>query len=148
MRIQDRLLAGSEATPGGCWEWRGAKTTTGYGKIFFNCKARSAHRVSWEAFRGAIPDGMCVLHSCDNRICISPTHLFLGTNKDNQDDMYRKGRGRKASGEAHGRAKLTREQVIAIRGDPRPNRTIARDYGISHTVAKRIKLRQLWRHLP
>ena len=80
----------------GCWEWTGV-TRNGYGAISaggHDGPMLYAHRVIWEQNQGAIPTGMCVLHHCDNRRCIRPDHLFLGTKADNSLDMKLKGRGR------------------------------------------------------
>ncbi len=83
----------------GCWEWNGVLNQGGYGRIFINGKGQMAHRVSYQLVCGPIPDGMLVLHKCDNPCCIRPEHLFLGTHQDNSDDMIRKGRGRWATSE-------------------------------------------------
>ena len=77
---------------GDCWLWTGAKTGRGYGHILINGNSISAHRYSWEIHYGKIPENMCILHRCDNPICIKPEHLFLGTQTDNIADMDRKGR--------------------------------------------------------
>ena len=74
-----------------CWLWRGARRD-GYGMFWFKGKIVSAHRVSWELRFGGIPVGMQVLHKCDNRLCIKPEHLFLGTQADNLLDAVKKGR--------------------------------------------------------
>lgn len=80
----------------GCWLWMATiQPETGYGAISRPGGVVGAHRLSWELYRGAIPDGLHVLHKCDIRSCVNPDHLFLGTNKDNVDDMLRKGRSRK-----------------------------------------------------
>lgn len=77
----------------GCWEWPGAQGN-GYGMILMpDGRLRGAHRVAWELANGPIPDGLFVLHHCDNRACVRPDHLFLGTQGDNVRDMYAKGRG-------------------------------------------------------
>lgn len=76
----------------GCWEWIGAKRSTGYGQIVKDHRNYLAHRVAWELTNGPIPDGMFVCHHCDNRTCVRPDHLFLGTTTDNMRDMVAKGR--------------------------------------------------------
>ncbi len=82
--------------PDECWEWKAARQAEGYGKMFTTnrCRPERAHRVSWVLHHGPIPDGMFVLHRCDNPPCVNPAHLFLGTNLDNIEDMGRKGRHR------------------------------------------------------
>lgn len=75
-----------------CWLWRGAVDTAGYGDCWFRGRTTGAHRVSWQIFRGEIPDGLFVLHKCDNPICVNPDHLFLGTHSDNMQDASAKGR--------------------------------------------------------
>lgn len=78
-----------------CWEWTGKRSWNGYGRTSINRRQTGAHQMSWEIHNGKIPDGMCVLHKCDNRGCVNPNHLFLGTKKDNTKDMMNKGRGMK-----------------------------------------------------
>lgn len=76
----------------GCWEWTRSCDADGYGHLVHQGSLKGAHRHSYELSRGNIPDGLFVLHECDNRKCINPDHLFLGTNMDNMRDMYAKGR--------------------------------------------------------
>lgn len=86
-----RFYASVEQTPS-CWHWRGGKYRNGYGKISARGACRLAHRVSYELHRGVIPQGLQVLHACDNRRCVNPAHLFLGTQSDNLRDCVAKGR--------------------------------------------------------
>lgn len=76
----------------GCWRWQKAIQPNGYGATTHKDKRISAHRLSYIAFKGDIPEGMCVCHVCDVRDCVNPDHLFLGTNSDNMQDMINKGR--------------------------------------------------------
>ncbi len=82
-----------------CWEWTGG-LTEGYGMIRFNYENFYAHRISWIIENGEIPDNLLILHKCDNRLCVNPKHLFLGTIADNMKDKVKK--GRQARGETHG----------------------------------------------
>lgn len=86
----------------GCWQWTGRIRDGGYGRMKLNGKETRAHRVSWLIHKGDIPNGLCVLHRCDNRLCVNPKHLFLGTRRDNYEDMKKK--GRHSHGETHAAA--------------------------------------------
>lgn len=131
----------------GCWDWQMAKTIQGYGNLGIMQVNWKAHRASYAIFRGPIPDGLQVLHTCDNPSCCNPDHLWLGTNDDNVADKVAKGRQHSPKGEANPRAKITEDDVRAIRADSRYQAVIAAEYGISQTGVGRIKNNLTWRHV-
>jgi hypothetical protein len=134
----------------GCWQWIGGKHSNGYGKILESDRSSSllqAHRVSWAMHHGSIPDGMCVLHKCDNRECVNPDHLWLGTRGDNNTDRHRKGRSKWAKGEESAQAKLSHSDVINIRVLDIPWRSLAGLYGVNRCHIQRIKHKQRWAHI-
>lgn len=137
-------LYGREAPETGCIVFTGTLFDTGYGSICINYRTLSAHRLAWEIENGPIPNGLSVLHRCDNRACINPAHLFLGTQADNMRDMSEKGRS--SRGEKNAKAKLTEAQVRVIREDGRSHRAIAADYGVAKTTVGDIKRGRIWRH--
>lgn len=129
-----------------CWEWTGA-LSRGYGSFSTGSRhTELAHRLSYRAFRGEIPQGACVLHRCDNRRCVNPTHLFLGTYLDNNRDMITKQRDR-CIGERNTNAKLTRDQVDEIRlriASGESHRSIAAGYGIRKDAVSKIATGRTW----
>lgn len=143
-----------EVTEAGCWEWTGPRRARGYGYAPQWTGETVATRLFYKAFKGPIPEGMQVCHSCDNPPCVNPDHLWLGSASENLADAISKGRflhrikATRALGERASRTKLTEAQVIAIRKDPRINRLVARDYGIHRASVSAIKLRKTWGWLP
>jgi len=134
--------------PEACWEWQGAKTPRGYGRMFVTgVRQRQPHRLSWEEANGPIPDGMNVCHKCDNPACIRPSHLFLGTHADNAADRERKGRGNQPKGERVAGAKLNPEKVREIRAllPHQKDTEIAKRYGVSGATIWWIRKGQNWR---
>lgn len=117
---------------------------SGYGQIN-DRGAKYVHRVSYENAKGPVPPGLQVLHHCDNRKCVNPDHLFVGTLKDNMEDMVSKRR------QAHGprcfHARLTVEQVHAIRASDEKQQVIADQYGVTNSLVSLIKARKIWRYV-
>lgn len=151
--IKDKLRRRSELNPEtGCIEWRGA-ITGGYGLLSLRNNGkrttRSAHRLSYEAHIGEIPKGICICHKCDNRKCINPDHLFLGTHLDNAKDREKKGRGNHRVGEEC-TAKLTEEQIILIRQlsiGGVSQKEIALKFGMNASTISYIVNQKTWKHV-
>lgn len=142
VRLEERSIPVTES---GCWLWDGFLDKGGYGHISIKGWPVRAHRASWLAYRGEIPDGLCVLHECDVPSCINPSHLFLGTDEDNMRDRARK--NRVAFGTRSGQSKLKPDQVLAIRASDLSDRELARLYGVSAPSISSIRRRQTWARL-
>lgn len=135
-----------------CWLWVGSMHKLGYGILTRNNKLLKAHRYSWELFRGKIPDNINVLHKCDVRNCVNPSHLFLGTQKDNMRDCVKKGRHKIPPvryGEQNHNSKLKRTEVEQMR-DLRKNsemayKEIAKLFGVSTMTALRAIRGSSWK---
>ena len=129
----------------GCWVWMGTTTVRGYGQIEHKTKKLYAHRASYEAFVGEIPQGMYVCHTCDNVSCVNPNHLFLGTQKQNLQDMAKKGRSTR--GEKNPGAKLTEEQVNQIRTMDGTCSFISKIFNVSSSAISAIKRKERWSYV-
>lgn len=149
---RDRLMARSvKNSETGCWEWSGCRNKAGYGRLSDgHGNTMYAHRQSYEVFKGSIPNGHLVCHTCDNPSCVNPGHLFSGTVQENSDDMVRKGRQNTDGmpGEKHGRATLTnamaRKMAEEIRVTCTPIQDIAKKYGVSNHVAYQLNTGRNW----
>jgi len=138
--------------PDECWPWTGARSHRGYGIFGSNGRNRNAQRTAWELTRGPIPPGegahgTCVCHACDNRACCNPSHLFLGSHRDNMLDASRKGRVAKARGTRNGNAKLTPAIVAEMRARANSGVSYAalgRDYGVTRGIARKAVLGLSW----
>lgn len=135
-----------------CWEWTGG-TSRGYGQIHNNKKKGMmyCHRLSWEIHYGFIPQHLCVLHHCDNPLCVRPTHLFLGTQKDNAIDMVKKGRCPDRKGEKNNSAKLKENNVREIRelftNGNLSQREIGEKFNVCTEIIYRIIHKRSWGHV-
>ena len=141
-----------------CWPWLrtiAAGPSGGYGVFCVGGRNRKAHRVVWEISFGPIPagagaHGTCVCHRCDNRRCVNPSHLFIGTHSDNMRDMFAKGRCLRA-GDAHPAAKVTEKDVLAIRAASATGESqssLAKRYGVTVANISLIRRGVTWSHVP
>lgn len=141
-----------EAT--GCWQWTASCRRGGYGQLGLKGGVFTAHRLSYIVHIGEIPGGMFVCHRCDNRKCLNPAHLFVGTAAENTADMMTKGRfvlGRRYRGEEIRSAKLSEAEVIAIRNKHIPRqytrKQLASEYGVSVATIKNVLCGRCWSHV-
>jgi len=150
VELPQRFWDNVEEVESGCWEWRAGRLKDGYGKAFLGGHWL-AHRLAYTVLVGPIPEGLNVLHHCDNPPCVNPEHLFVGTQSDNMRDCVAKSRMRENSGEANPHAKLTVTQVVEIRARCRPGRgspvnqtRLAEEYGITQAQVSAIVLGKSW----
>ena len=133
-------------SPNGCWDWEGYYTD-GYGTIRYQGKSWLAHRLSYKFFVGDLRE-LQVLHKCDNRKCVNPDHLYLGTNSDNVRDRVSRNREAYRKGEANPRARLSENDVRLIRNAVGlTNQAIANEFGVSYQLISRIRRKECWTHL-
>ena len=151
--------------PDECWEWQYTMFANGYGLFYWEGKNRGAHRAAFELVKGRIPEGHNVLHTCDNRRCVNPSHLYAGTFQDNADDATERERWNPRKGESHpwttnpelvykGKehpfAKLTDEDVLEIRrrySEGALAADVAKDYPVSEGQIMHIVRGLGWQHI-
>ena len=147
-----------------CWLWTASIGSHGYGQLNIEGKPETAHRLSWLIHNGNIPSGLFICHTCDNRRCVNPDHLFLGTQSDNMRDALSKGKSCLAQpnvmvahpekrhwGSKNPRSKLTEEQVKEMRSMYTPGQItmaqIAEKYGVTRHAVGNIVKRRLWKQV-
>lgn len=133
-----------------CWEWISSKTRKGYGIFWYHNIRKTAHRISYELYKGEIPKGLCVCHKCNNSSCVNPAHLYAGTNQDNMNDKVKASRQSHSFGERSGTAKLTEKQVLEIFELIKNNvsfKDIAKKYNIKPTSVSNFNIGIGWKHL-
>ena len=136
-------LAAKTKTQGECEVWQG-DIHKGYGRVQVKGKKWRVHRLTWILERGPIPDGLGVLHTCDNPPCRKLSHLFLGDSLTNNRDRDSKGRGSAGRRERHGHAKLTEAAVKEIRLSDQPARIFAKKFGVTIETVRRARRGNSW----
>ena len=136
--------------PDDCWPWSASTDKNGYGQIGMTRTHRRtlAHRLSWTIANGPIPNGLSVLHRCDNPGCVNPGHLFVGTPFQNTRDCIEKGRFQ--MGETHGNARLNNRavhKIFALRSRGFTQKQIGKSVGCTQSNVSRILLGKMWVHL-
>lgn len=150
MDMMEKLIARVKVDANGCFNWQGSIHRDGYGMTYWPPQKQTmqTHRASYLVFRGAVPKGMFVCHRCDNRRCINPAHLFLGTPKENIEDAFEK--RRLCCGESVNTACLKESDVVEIArlyGTGKTIRELCEIYGIANSSMVRIVNGKNWRHV-
>lgn len=147
-RFWSKVQRGSEHE---CWPWVGHRNRLGYGRFtYVRGMTQQATRIAWLLWHGSLPpNDMFVCHSCDNPPCVNPNHLWLGTCKQNVQDMVQKGRHNPTPkrGEESNKAKLSAAQALEIYNSNEPHKVLAERYGVSATAIYWIKTGKNWSHV-
>ncbi len=147
-RFWQRIKVGSDDE---CWEWQGGRDKRGYGLLNFNTKRFLAHRLAYLLTKGELLADLEIMHTCDNPPCCNVRHLIQATHKENMQDAWAKGIIKPyphPAGQDHNQAKLTDEDVLAIRASKERTISLAKHYGISRMTVYRIRNNLAWKHIP
>ena len=153
---QNLILNNIKLDSKGCWIWQKSFQTGGYGQLYCGGVKYLAHRLSYEIFKGEIPTdesyhGIECCHKCDNRKCVNPDHMFLGTHKENGKDAAKKGKmGPISKGSLHGKSKLMEYQILEIREKHSKGysmKELSKEYKVAYTTIRMIIVRRTWKHV-
>lgn len=151
--LRARFNTGYQVLPNGCWYWLRTPLSSRYGKLLYNSKSHSTHRIAMFLFRGFdLQSRLFICHRCDNPSCVNPDHLFIGTNSDNMRDSWGKGRMNSpyVPGEAHLNAKLTTKNVVFIKKmykKPYTQDQLANKFNVSRRTISFILSGERWKHV-
>lgn len=147
-RVKRRKIALMEIDidkSGSCWEWTGRRNKSGYGLTAIRGGSELAHRAYWQLVVGEVPVGLCLLHSCDNKKCVNPGHLRVGTHAENMAEAKERNRMRGLKGDKNHKAKITYEIADEIRKDvSSSNVSLGLKYGVSEVVISNVRLGKSW----
>ena len=150
--LPERLMRYIAPCPmSGCWLWTGSVCRGGYGRAYYKKgKVRNVHRIVWMLLYGEIPSHVHVCHKCDNRLCVNPGHLWIGSQTDNNQDCVKKGRHRSPKGSEREWAVLDEEKVAYIRAQPRRRGLLydlAEQFGVKHSTIHGARSKRIWKHV-
>jgi hypothetical protein len=131
----------------GCWIWQGMQSHDGYGRVRYKCRKIRAHRAVMLVKQGFLTPGKIVCHTCDERLCVNPDHLYEGSQADNMRDAACRRSIDRRRGEDHQLAKLMEADVFRIRRSKETTRALGKRYGVGKSTIQQIKAGETWKHL-
>lgn len=146
-QIARRLAAKTSQGPNGCILFTGTTDRGRYGQFYIGQSKVAAHRVAYALACGPIPSGLLVCHRCDNPTCINTDHLFLGTDLDNNADRSAKNRTHQPFGRVERYRKLTSDDVLRIKTEPKSGRALAAEMGVAPNTVRKVRRGETWKHV-
>jgi len=148
--VKDKIFNNIKKNENGCWEWTGGLSARGYASMHYEGKRTPLHRLSYILFRGPIPNDKLACHTCDNKKCINPDHIYIGTHKTNFRDAKERNRLRTRRGSAHPSSKLNEDKVRFIRFHYQNGfdiREMSSFFGVTKSILYQTAKGQRWKHV-